>query len=100
MNDSSQLESDVELELAVTSSWPDRGPKRYIENSALLPLCLATSNMNRLRIVESSDREPKLVKTIDEKILSYKAGHSHPHTTHCGPELRPPHVARCSRRGR
>ena len=31
-------------------------------------------------------RKPNLVKTIDAKTLSDKAGYSRPHTLHCGPE--------------
>jgi hypothetical protein len=37
--------------------------------------------------IEPDPREPKLVKTIDEKTLSYKAGYSRPHTRHCGPNF-------------
>jgi hypothetical protein len=42
--------------------------------------------------IEPDPREPKLVKTIDEKTLSYKARYLRPHAMHCGPGLRPPHV--------
>src|SRR5947207_8788536 len=34
----------------------------------------------------SDPRKPTLVKTIDSKTLSAKAGYSRPHTLHCGPD--------------
>ena len=35
---------------------------------------------------EPDPRQPTLVKTIDSKKLSAKAGYSRPHTSHCGPD--------------
>ena len=46
---------------------------------------LRSSNIYVLDVA-SDPRNPTLVKTIDAKTLSEKAGYSRPHTLHCGPD--------------
>ncbi len=46
---------------------------------------LRSSNVYVLDVA-SDPRNPTLVKTIDAKTLSEKAGYSRPHTLHCGPD--------------
>ena len=46
---------------------------------------LRSSNIYVLDVA-ADPRNPTLVKTIDAKTLSEKAGYSRPHTLHCGPD--------------
>jgi methanethiol oxidase len=56
-----------------------------LQRRYLLVPGLRSSNIYVLD-VGPDPRKPKLIKTIDGKTLSKKAGYSRPHTTHCGPD--------------
>src|SRR5207237_4412579 len=50
------------------------------------PTAVPPDVSSRLRVTEPDPGQPRLVKTIDSKKLSAKAGYSRPHTLHCGPD--------------
>ena len=56
-----------------------------LERRYLLVPGLRSSNIHVFD-TQPDPRNPTLVKTIDGKSLSQKAGYSRPHTLHCGPD--------------